>query len=1210
VFVDYDFEYLENCGSTSIGPTEHGQIGATDFRQQSQSIWDKAVRAAVSSIETSEEDPGVDYPMDSVYHKLQGDYRPRVLDNASQNWILVDTGSVVTAWPKAWYPEAKLDNTRGLQAVNKSKIATYGRVTKEIRLGRKSFNMEVVIADIPKPIIGWDFLKKFRLNFEWAMDGSEEVELVDKVSGIRAPLRIEPVHIGTHLDLAPIEEPKSFLQWSQMQTQLYNDTNKPEEIQMKYKKLIDKFPELLNYSFKPGTAKHGVLHKIDTGDSAPCTAKVRPLMPGSPKEVQGKKNWMELVKLGIVERVGPQKCNFWTSALHLVPKPSGDLRVCGDFRMLNDKTLMDGYPLPNIRHFSAKIYGMTVFSRIDLTKAYHQVPLDQESQLKTVVVTPWGAYKFRKLAMGLKNSAQSFQRLMDSVLAGIENIFCYMDDILVFSKNEKEHFKTLETLFKRLEENGMAISLKKCEFGKPALDFLGYRVDAGGIKPLPRKLEAIAKYPEPTKAKQLLGFLGAVNYYRRTLPKIGGKHPAEIMQPLYQAATAKLSAAAFTKEWEEKELGIQFIKVKQMLMQACQLAHPDPNAPLSVTADASDYAMGGVLEQYHTVKGWQPLGFWSKHLKPSETKWTPFRRELYAVQQAMRHFGPETDGRHVMVHTDHKALIGAFKSTTSQQYDPIAMNHIQEIAQKTSDIRFLSGKANCVADLLSRPWNVPLGKDYQLPTPEEVAAVEVAFEMVDHKAMSKDQAKCKDTAAHREGKHPRNVKMMDIEFSPGTWLYCNVTDGIRSRPLVPVEWRDIIFKMFHGLHHPGQKATVDKVETRYYWPDLRKDVSAKVKQCKPCQETKSEKSIQPPLKKRLVDDPRFKDLQIDVVGPLPVSEGMRYLLTIHDRTTRWTEALPMAEANAETCSTAMQRGWIQRFGLPWVATSDNGNTFISNLWKEIQKELGVHISFTPPYHPSSLGGVERQHKDIKIGLKATLKAMGDEYGSSWMARLPWVMLGRRTAFQPALDATPAELVFGSTPTIPGDIIGEPGPTPDKPQIKRLLEGLRTNAARPAVQTTHNREHTENYPDLEKVTHVYVRKGKTTPLGPTFEGPFLITERQGTSCVQIRVGSYANGEPRFETQHWSNLKIAHRSEGEEDAVRKKLGRKLNPKAPEFKPGIDTSEKVMPDPVTIEKPDMGARKDETCTRSDNSAQTVSARPQRKKRRPMRFGGNCYD
>ena len=135
----------------------------------------------------------------------------------------------------------------------------------------------------------------------------------------------------------------------------------------------------------------------------------------------------------------------------------------------------------------------------------------------------------------------------------------------------------------------------------------------------------------------------------------------------------------------------------------------------------------------------------------------------------------------------------------------------------------------------------------------------------------------------------------------------------------------------------------------------------------------------------------------------------------------------MAEANATNCANAKVRGWVQRFGIPSLATTDNGNTFIANIWKQVHDAIGIEVAYTPPYHSSLLGGVERQHKDLKTGLKASLMDMGDQYGEKWMDRLPWVLLGRRTTYQPALKATPAEMVLGSNPTIPGDVIGIPGP---------------------------------------------------------------------------------------------------------------------------------------------------------------------------------------
>ena len=342
-----------------------------------------------------------------------------------------------------------------------------------------------------------------------------------------------------------------------------------------------------------------------------------------------------------------------------------------------------------------------------------------------------------------------------------------------------------------------------------------------------------------------------------------------------------------------------------MLQLHVEINHPNPNAPIALTTDASAHAVGGVLEQFVDDR-WQALGFYSKHLPADKRRWSTFRREMYAVQQSLRHFHTEIAGRHCVIFSDHMPLIQAFKNPDAQKHDAVAQNQLVEISQWTSDVRFIAGKSNVVSDWLSRPADVPIGTAYSLVDDkldiEEIKRIDAiqnfAFETVDHKALAEAQASCPELERHLNGQHPRDINLQQVEFSPNVFLYCDIANGKKARPLVPDSWRQQIIAMFHDMSHPGQRATLDKVVSRYYWPSMRNDVANYIKNCNTCQLIKIHKPITPPLKNKPVPTASFSHLEIDVVGPLPVSEGMRYLLTVICRKTRWVDAIPMATATA------------------------------------------------------------------------------------------------------------------------------------------------------------------------------------------------------------------------------------------------------------------------------------------------------------------------
>ena len=1098
------------------------------------------------------------------------DMRPHLFNAQLGGHLLLDSGSSVSAWPPE--PGDKIDPKTQLKAVNGSRLKCYGFKTVDIKIGRKTYSHQVVIADVSSPVIGWDFVRKYKLDMVWGDD--EEIYIFDKKAKIKKKLEFKPISFEQSVSLSSLslvcqdDSVSPALKSHQLVQEiaaiesiddLFESTDlseSKEDINIikeeAYRNLLAKFPNLLERKFNEDQATT-VTHNINTGNAKPVRAKTRRLLPGSEKAVKGLKAWQELVKFGIVEKVKPSQTYCWSSPLHLVPKPNGELRPVGDFRLLNQVTDLDVFPIPHLKDFVQEIAGSRIFSKCDLYKAFHQIALDKESQIKTATVTPWGMYIFKRLAMGMQNSAQTFQRYISDVIGDVPNTYVYLDDILIFSKNEEDHLKTLELLFTKLSKAGLAINLSKCEFGRERLDYLGYTVDSTGIKPIQKKVAGIVNFPEPVKQKQLQAFLGALNYYRSSLPPLvdsGGRSrtPAEVLDALYKLATADLKKGSFTSIWgSNKNIQQAFSDAKLLLTKAATLTYPDPSAPLVLSTDASKWSLGASLDQLEPDGSFKPLGFWSKALNPQQQLYTTFRRELLAMKLGLRHFINEVQGRRLSIVTDHRPLLGSFASPESQLHDPVALNAITEISQITTDIQYKPGKDLLMPDLLSRPsapfngesmpesgssssspvssQSIQTGSaspQYVQPLDTIAALQGLSLTELSLPELAKAQQACPDVKQHRLGRLPKNVCMADVDIA-GSSLYCEISDPTKPRPLVPVQKRNIIVNLIHHLDHPGIKESTRRVAADYYWPALRQDVKQFCRTCHACQAGKQGQTVDPGVGKIKVPDDRFTYVHLDVVGPLPESYGYKYLLTTFCRTSRWLECWPMKTASSEECALGFLQ-WVSRYGLPSTAVSDNGNSFVANLYQDILKTFNIKVMFTPAYKAAANGAIERQHQNLKNSLRAALIQMGEVHKDQWLRALPWTLLGRRVAFQPQLDASSAQMVYGKSIQIPGQILSQPSDPLTKTQTKSLLGELYRLADRPAIPMSG--EHVEkdiSFTNL--VTHVYVSNPDDKSLSRKFEGPWEIISRPSRSRVEVQIGVYANGEPRLQTYSWSSCKIA-------------------------------------------------------------------------------------
>ena len=559
-----------------------------------------------------------------------------------------------------------------LQAANGSRINCYGVNHVTIHLSDRKIAFPITVADVKQNILGADFLAH-----SYLAPNHRDGTLIDlkNMSVLRA-------------DFAKGEEPCRINHVSQ--------ANSPY-----YQMLDSKYPNLSNPSFRVKDVDHGVHHYIPT-DGQPVQARARKLDPE--KLAVAKAEIDKLVELGVCERGKSE----WSSPLLVTTKPCnspctchqqkpcGGWRVCGDYRRLNHMTTTDRYPVKNLQDFNADLRGKKIFSKVDLLKGYHQIPVNPKDVRKTAVITPFGLFLFPRCPFGLKNAGQDFQRLMDKILGDVPHTFVYLDDILIASESMEQHMEDLERVFKILEENGLVVNRKKCILGATSIEFLGHFVDANGIRPLPEKVEAIKKVAPPTTIKELQRFLGMVNYYRRFIRKA-----AHHLFYLFECLGNKPKKLEWNKNMQES-----FEAIKLALSNAAMLSHPDSSLPLAITSDASDVAIGAVLEQ-RGPKGWEPLAFFSKKLSDSQQKWPPYDRELHAAHKAVRHFKHMVEGRTFTIYTDHQSLVPSMAKKTEAQ-TARQQNQLSEISEYTTDIRYLQGKSNVVADALSRP-NGPEG---------------------------------------------------------------------------------------------------------------------------------------------------------------------------------------------------------------------------------------------------------------------------------------------------------------------------------------------------------------------------------------------------------------------------------------------------------------------------------------------------------------------
>ena len=737
----------------------------------------------------------------------------------------------------------------------------------------------------------------------------------------------------------------------------------------------------------------------------------------------------KMLKLGVIQ----ESQSPWSSPVLLVPKHDGKYRFCIDFRKLNSLTRKDATPMPSIEDTFSQIGGSNVFTTLDLLSGFWQVGLSQQAREYTAFTVGNKHFEFIKMPFGLTGSPGTFVRLMSRVLQGLDNVLVYGDDVLIHSSSYDEHAKHLRAVLQRFKEAGLVANMKKCQFFKREVKFLGHVISEGQAAPMPDKVGSIEEFPTPKTKKQLQTFLGLAGYYRRFMPSF-----SSVAVPLYDLLRTKAQWA-----WNNLHESA-FKKLKSLLTkEPVVLALPRTDQEFELFTDASDVGLGAVLSQNgHVVE------YASRRLNPAERNYSVTERELLAMVWAIEKWKKYLFGKRFLLSTDHRPL--TFLKTVREPKGRIA-RWISRIQEYDFRLEHTPGKDNCVADCLSRAYATVDPLEHET-LPEGMSPVCALMFYDDPKALANEQRndlelgpvidalqrRCKNEPTCGGQRRLYEIWKQLSLSSEGvlTRSFTHRNNAVRV-PVIPAAKRSQLIEQFHGSAHMGMEKTHDLLRINAYWPGMETDVQKFVSACKRCQLAKPMKNVnKAPLQPIHTSGPN-EIWAMDIMGPLSyTSTGKRYILVATDLFTRWIETVALPDQSAVSVARAFVENVVLRYGAPGSLLTDQGTNFESQLMGEICSLLNVKKIRTSVFHPRTDGQAERMNRTIKERITSL--------GGSWEEALPVVTRSINCTVNSSTGFSPFQLVYGRHPS---DLVQPSQEFSPRPSLHNYVNELKSNLKR-------------------------------------------------------------------------------------------------------------------------------------------------------------------
>ena len=828
----------------------------------------------------------------------------------------------------------------------------------------------------------------------------------------------------------------------------------------------------------------------------------------------------------------------WSAPIILVKKKGiNNFRPAVDYRFTNKMIQTDSFPLPNLTDIIQSLGEARVFSSIDLFSAYWQCGVEEASRPITAFSTETGSYQFLRLPFGIKTACSAFSRLMSQLLSGLVSteVWVYLDDVILFSKDVPSHFKTLDDVLTRIENANLKIKLQKCVFFKVELIFLGFLVNKDGIQPNPEKVKVVKEYPVPKSIENVRSFIGFTGFYRQFIEGY-----SRIALPL--TAMFKKGAKFIWTTTEQHA----FETLRDKLLNEPILKYPDYNKQFFVASDASKKSIGAVLLQdYNGIK--KPISYASRLMTSAEKNYNVTSTEALALIYGLKKFRNIIYGCEITALTDHLPLLQMFSKSAALE------GRLQRWGLLISDFEvkllYNPGKLHVLPDTLSRLYTARsiLRRPY-----EKKNRLKVRFNDVPEvKLIEEDQKYCVKIRKFKRktikiwsvdelikgqkedvyfgnirrhlvyGKHETPLpKDLNEYYVKERVLYKKAMHNNRQRELVviPKSLVPIALELCHSSEvagHLGIDRTLQRVKERFHFINARGLVTDFCSTCKSCVLFKGKSEKTSTIFDYPIPPRPWHTCGMDILGPMPTTalKKHKYILVFTDHLSRYVEIVSIPNRKAETVALAFQERIIMNYSTPTKLISDCALEFCSAVVNLTCKAFGVNKVQTTPHYAAANGIVERSNRKILSILRNVANINQD----NWDECLSSVQTAINSAYNRSIGDTPHYVLYLEDKILPFD--EEPTAEGSKtiPEFIQKQNKLRTEMyALVKASLECSKEEMKLYkrkgnPKKDRVIYegqrVYLKELKTVGLRkklvPRFRGPFRVITVLGNNRYLVR-----------------------------------------------------------------------------------------------------------